>query len=46
MRHWQSPGWMAITIVWQLIEQKKGLDKGKGEGEFVIVFWLLFFNAG
>ncbi len=35
MRHWQLPGSTAMTIVMATVWAKeKGLDKGKGEGEF------------
>ncbi len=55
--HWRSLGWMALTIVMATVWAKKGLDKGKGEGEFkdgfvfsccliLLFFWLFFFNVG
>ncbi len=57
MRHWRLPGWMAMTIVIATNWEKK-IGQGKRRGGiqtwvrffmlsyFVIVFWLLFFNAG
>ncbi len=58
MHHWQLLGWTAMTIVMAPVWAKKGLDKGKGEGEFndgfvfsccrilLLFFWLFFFNEG
>jgi hypothetical protein len=50
--------WTVMTIAMVIVWAKKGLNKEKGENElkdgfvffilsdFVIVFWLIFFNAG
>ncbi len=57
MRRWRSLQWTAMTIAMVTFE-KKGVGQGKRrEGierwvcffmlsYFVIVFWLIFFNAG
>jgi hypothetical protein len=56
-RRWRSLRWMVMTIAMVIVWAKKGLDKEKGEKElkdgfvffmlsyFVIVSWLIFFNA-
>ncbi len=58
MHCWQSLQWTVMTIAMVIVRAKKGLGKEKGEKElkdgfvffmlsyFVIVFWLIFFNAG
>jgi hypothetical protein len=56
MHRWRLLQWTAMTIAMVIIWAKKGLNKEKGEKElkdgfvffmlsdFVIVFWLIFFN--
>ncbi len=42
MHHWRLLGWTAMTIVMATVWAKKGLDKGRGEGDLKMG---LFFHA-